>query len=92
MADACWPSVEAHVSLCTPYLYKSVGRILPFLYLGGRVVRILPFLRLGGRMELVYRFPGSVACKLGLWGGVVKWEEVHHHDHSVDPHCRLLVQ
>ncbi len=79
VADACWLSAEARVSLCNPFLCKRVRRILLFLHLGGRVERILPV-------------PGSVACKLGLWGGVVTWEEVDHRDRPVGPHCQLLVQ
>jgi hypothetical protein len=79
VADACWPSAEARVSLCNPFLCKRLERILPFLHLGGRVKRILPV-------------PGSVACKLGLWDGVVTREEVDHRDRPVGPHCQLLVQ
>ncbi len=79
VVDACWPSAEARVSLCNPFLCKWVGRILSFLHLGGRVERILPV-------------PGSVACKLGLWDRVVTREEVDHRDRPVGPHCQSLVQ
>ncbi len=34
-------------------------------------------------MELVSRFPRSVATKLGLWDGAVTREEVDHRDHPV---------
>jgi hypothetical protein len=50
-------------------------RILPFLYLGGRVER-----------TLLFHFPGSVAYTHGLWDGVVTREDVDHRDRPVDPH------
>ena len=80
VADAYWTSAEARVFLCHPLFCKGVGRILPFLYLGGRVERILPFLHLG-----------FVPCRLGLWDGVVTREEADPRDRPVGPHCPLPV-
>jgi hypothetical protein len=56
-----------------------VGRILPFLHLGGRVERMIPVL-------------GFVPCRLRLWDGVVTREEADRRDRPVDPHCQLPIQ
>ena len=78
VADAYWTSAEARVFLCHPLLCKGVGRVLPFHYLGGRVESMIPVL-------------GFVPCRLGLWDGVVMWEEEDDClDHPVGPHCLLL--
>ncbi len=51
-------------------------RMLPFPYLGRRVVHTNPVL-------------GFVPCRLGLWDGVVMWEEDDRLDRPVGPHCLL---
>ncbi len=81
MADVYWTSAEDRVSLC-PFLCMKVGCIRrdhmpPFPYLGGRVVHAYPVL-------------GFVPSRLGLWDGVVMWEEEDCLDHPVGPHCQLL--
>ena len=78
VADAYWTSAEAHVFLYHPLFCKGVGRILLFLYFGRRVERMSPVL-------------GFVPCRLGLWDGVVTWEEDDHCDRPVGPHCLLSV-
>ncbi len=53
-------------------------RMLPFPYLGRKVVHMHPVL-------------GFVPYRLGLWDGVVMWEaEDDCLDHPVGPHCLLL--
>ncbi len=78
MADVCWTSAEARVSLCHSFLCMRVKSILPFLHLGGRVDRMIPVL-------------GFVPARLGLWDGVVMWEEDDRRDRPVGPHYLLPV-
>ena len=52
-------------------------RMPPLPYLGGRVVHANPVL-------------GFVPGRLGLWDGVVMWEEGDCLDHPVGPHRQVL--
>ena len=77
MADVYWTSAEVRVSLCHPFPCMRVGsirsdRMPPLPYLGGRVVHANPVL-------------GFVPGRLGLWDGVVMWEEGDCLDHPVGP-------
>ncbi len=88
-ADAYWTSAEARVFLYHPLLSKGMGRILPFPYLGRRVDRMFPFPYLGRRVKRMLPVLGFVPCRLGLWNGVVIWEEADRRDRPVGPHCLL---